>query len=139
MEFIEELALFYEKWGVPRIGGKILGLLLTEEGKLSSEDIASKLAISKGSVSTNLRLLINVGWFTKKAVPGDPFIITSSPRMPGKRRSRFEWSICFCPSTNRQSTGCRLLSVITRLENAWRRWLNGERGEGDNRCKSASK
>jgi len=55
--FIERFSLVVEEDGLPRIGGRILGLLIVRAEPLSFEDLAETLQISRGSVSTNTRLL----------------------------------------------------------------------------------
>jgi len=55
--FIEELSVYYEKNGIPRIGGRIIALLMTNPQPLNAEDIARILGVSRSSVSTNMRLL----------------------------------------------------------------------------------
>ncbi|MCG8352640.1 MAG: MarR family transcriptional regulator, partial [Chloroflexales bacterium] len=69
--FIENMGLYYENQGVPRIGGRILGLLLMTVQQLSAEHIAATLAVSRSSVSTNIRLLLASGLVEKVAFPGD--------------------------------------------------------------------
>jgi len=68
--FIERLGLYYESYGVPRIGGRMLGLLLSAEEPMDAESIAEALAVSRASVSTNLRLLVGMGLATKAPSPG---------------------------------------------------------------------
>ena len=46
-----------ESDGLPRIAGRIFGLLLVSEDARSLDDLAAELRVSKGSVSTNARLL----------------------------------------------------------------------------------
>ena len=70
-KFMEDIGLFYENHGIPRIGGRILALLLVTEGMLSADQIATRLKVSRGSVSTNIRLLMNIGLVEKRTVPGD--------------------------------------------------------------------
>lgn len=60
--FIEKLGLYYENYGVPRIGGRIIGLLLTSDRPLSAEEMATRLNVSRSSVSTNIRLLLVYGF-----------------------------------------------------------------------------
>lgn len=60
-QFIEKLGAYYESYGVPRIGGRIIGLLMTEDAPLSSEEISARLSVSRASVSTNIRLLLLYG------------------------------------------------------------------------------
>lgn len=55
--FIQRMGGYFERSGVPPIGGRILGLLMISHVPLSAEEIASTLKISRGSISTNFRLL----------------------------------------------------------------------------------
>lgn len=57
VEFIEDLSLIAEAEGVPRIAGRIVGLLLVRHEPLSFDDIVEQLHVSRASVSTNTRLL----------------------------------------------------------------------------------
>lgn len=70
-KLIDKLGLYYENYGIPRIGGKILGLLLVAEEPISAEQISKALNVSRGSVSTNLRLLVSAGIFEKHPRAGD--------------------------------------------------------------------
>lgn len=58
--FIEKMGMIAQGDGMPRISGKILGLLLIENGPFSFSEIAQRLGVSRGSVSTNTRLLENL-------------------------------------------------------------------------------
>lgn len=55
--FIEGMGGYFENEGVPRIGGRILGLLLVSEEPLSAEQMARRLKVSRASISTNIRML----------------------------------------------------------------------------------
>ncbi len=55
--FIEALSLFFEGYGLPRIAGRMLGLFMLADVPLKAEQIASHLAVSRSSVSSNLRML----------------------------------------------------------------------------------
>lgn len=70
-KFIESMGRYFESYGIPRIGGRILGLLLVTHEPLSAEDIASILKVSRGSVSTNFRLLLTSGLAEKATFPSD--------------------------------------------------------------------
>ena len=60
--FIDKMGLYYENYGIPRIGGRIIGLILTAEAPVSAEEIAGALLVSRSSVSTNIRLLQSAGF-----------------------------------------------------------------------------
>lgn len=70
-EFVEQLGLIGEADGLPRISGRILGLLVIYGGPLSFAEIAQRLQISRSSVSTNTRLLEHFGIIERVARPGD--------------------------------------------------------------------
>jgi len=70
-QFIESMGQYFESYGIPRIGGRILGLLLVAHEPLGAEDIASILRVSRGSVSTNFRLLLTSALAEKVTFPGD--------------------------------------------------------------------
>ncbi len=70
-QFIENLARYFESYGIPRIGGRILGLLMVVQEPLSAENIASALKVSRASISTNLRFALNIGLAEKISFPGD--------------------------------------------------------------------
>jgi DNA-binding transcriptional regulator GbsR (MarR family) len=56
LEFVESMGRYFEQYGLARIGGRILGLLVIAERPLSLDEIASRLRVSRASVSTNIRL-----------------------------------------------------------------------------------
>jgi DNA-binding transcriptional regulator GbsR (MarR family) len=97
-DFIEQLGLIGEEDGLPRIAGRILGLLIVYGGPLSFADIAQRLRISRGSVSTNTRLLENLGVIERGTRPGerqdyfslapDPYYRLMSRVADRKRRAR---------------------------------------------------
>ncbi|TFG79344.1 MAG: MarR family transcriptional regulator [Spirochaetales bacterium] len=60
--FIEDIAMFCEKMGLPRMAGRVLGMLLISEPPSQSlNDICERLQASKSSVSTMARLLVGEG------------------------------------------------------------------------------
>jgi DNA-binding transcriptional regulator GbsR (MarR family) len=69
--FIESMGMYFESYGIPRIGGRILGLLLVAHEPLSAERIASILKVSRASISTNFRVLLTSGLAEKVTFPGD--------------------------------------------------------------------
>ncbi len=71
-EIIEAFGLMGQEDGVPRIAGRIHGLfLVSEKARWTLSDIAERLQVSRGSVSTNLRLLETMGVLERSALPGD--------------------------------------------------------------------
>ena len=69
-QFIENMGLHFEEYGVPRIGGRILGMLLASARPVSSEEISEMLDVSRSSVSTNLRTLLMTGLAERVSLPG---------------------------------------------------------------------
>jgi len=69
--FVERFAVAKEADGLPRIAGRIFGLLLTAERDLSLDEIAKELGASKGSASVNTRLLEQSGFIEQVSRPGD--------------------------------------------------------------------
>ena len=70
-KFIERMGLALESDGSPRIAGRIFGLLLVSEDARSLDDLAAELRVSKGSVSTNARLLEQRGILERICRPAD--------------------------------------------------------------------
>lgn len=70
--YIEEVALFYETGGLPRIAGRILGLLLVcDPPHRSAGELATELKASRGSVSTMTRMLLSMALIKRVAIPGE--------------------------------------------------------------------
>jgi DNA-binding transcriptional regulator GbsR (MarR family) len=69
--FTETMGLVLEADGLPRIAGRILGLLLVSEEPRSLDDLAGELGVSKASVSTNTRLLEQRGVLEQVSRPAD--------------------------------------------------------------------
>jgi DNA-binding transcriptional regulator GbsR (MarR family) len=70
-QFIERMGLALEADGLPRIAGRIFGLLLVSEAARSLDDLACELRVSKASVSTNARLLEQRGVLERMSRPAD--------------------------------------------------------------------
>lgn len=57
-QFIEEMGIFFEKTGFPRMAGRIWGwLLICDPPEQTAAQIAEALQASRGSISTMTRLL----------------------------------------------------------------------------------
>jgi DNA-binding transcriptional regulator GbsR (MarR family) len=70
-QFIENMGLHFEEYDIPRIGGKILGLLLVASRPVSPEEMSEILQASRSSLSTNLRTLSMVGMIEQVSLPGE--------------------------------------------------------------------
>lgn len=70
-QFIENMGLHFEDYGVPRIGGKILGLLLVSNRPVTPEEMSEVLQVSRSSISTNLRTLLMIGLAERISLPGE--------------------------------------------------------------------
>lgn len=69
---VEEMALFYEQAGLPRMAGRIIGwLMICEPSHQSLVELGEVLQASKGSISTMTRLLIQLGIIQRVSIPGD--------------------------------------------------------------------
>lgn len=107
VEFIEQISLISESAGIPRIGGRILGLLVVEEDALSAEDLASLLQISRASVSTNTRLLESHGVIRRVSHLGDRRVLFEiDPSYPDRLIER----------SLEEQRALRAISTATRLK-----------------------
>ena len=70
-DLVERLAVAHEADGLPRIAGRIFGLLLICERELSLDEITKELGASKGSASANTRLLEQRGFIERVSRRGD--------------------------------------------------------------------
>lgn len=69
--FIEQLGLVAEDDYMPRTAGRMLGLLMLEEGPFSFDTLVERLQVSRASVSTNARFLEERGFIERTARPGE--------------------------------------------------------------------
>jgi DNA-binding transcriptional regulator GbsR (MarR family) len=68
--FIEDIGLFFEQMGMPRMAGRILGvLLISDPAAQSITDLSEKLKASKSSISIMARLLVENGLIERVASP----------------------------------------------------------------------
>lgn len=76
-DWVEELAMLYERDGLPRMAGRIFAwLLVCHPPEQTMEDLAEALHGSKASMSTMTRLLVQAG-------------LVERARRPGERSDRF--------------------------------------------------
>ena len=69
--FIEQKGMEYQAEGLPRIAGRLIGLMLIEDGPFGFNHLAVRLKVSRGSISTNTRLLENLGLIDRVSKPGE--------------------------------------------------------------------
>jgi DNA-binding transcriptional regulator GbsR (MarR family) len=68
--FVEDIGLYFERLGLPRMAGRILGVLLISDPPAQSiTEIGEKLNASKSSISIMSRLLLEVGLIEKVPSP----------------------------------------------------------------------
>jgi DNA-binding transcriptional regulator GbsR (MarR family) len=71
-KYIENVGLFYEKYGLPKMAGRILGCLISSETDNNSfENLKGILKASKGSISANVNLLQKQKMIEKHMISGD--------------------------------------------------------------------
>jgi DNA-binding transcriptional regulator GbsR (MarR family) len=118
--FIEQMGLALESDGLPRIAGRIFGLILISDDARSLDDLACELQVSKGSVSTNARLLEQRGILEQISRPGDrrdyyrapPDLFSHTMAQHIARWQRFHEAI----GTARTSLSIQSREVLERLE-----------------------
>ena len=96
-KFIENVGMYFETFGIPRIGGRILGLLMIAHEPLSAEQIESILDVSRGSISTNMRMLVGSG-LAEKVSPLDKrtsFFIYPDSALERRTESGIQSGIAF--------------------------------------------
>ena len=70
--FVEQVGLVFEKTGLPRMAGRMFGwLLISDPPYQSASELAENLMASKGSISTTVRLLMQIGLVDQYAIPGE--------------------------------------------------------------------
>ncbi len=65
------MGIYFERFGLARIGGRILGLLMVADRPLSLDDMATMLQVSRASISTNMRLITASNLAEQVSLPGD--------------------------------------------------------------------
>ena len=103
LHYIEEFGLFFEQFGLARTAGRMLGwLLVCKPPHQTMDELAEILQVSKSSISTASRLLIQTGLVSKVSFPGE--------RKDFYRISENAW-IQAWSSKNNQTTAMRKLAV----------------------------
>lgn len=70
--YVEDTALLFESLGIPRMAGRILGLLLVcDPPHRTSTELVRELSASKASISEMTRMLVTFGLLERFARPGE--------------------------------------------------------------------
>lgn len=68
--WIEDISLYFEQMGLPRMAGRVMGvLLISDPPEQSINDLCEILQASKSSISTTTRLLAEMGLIERVASP----------------------------------------------------------------------
>jgi DNA-binding transcriptional regulator GbsR (MarR family) len=68
--FVEDISLYFEQMGLPRMAGRVLGvLLICDPPAQSLTDLCELLQASKSSISTTTRLLTEMGLIERAVSP----------------------------------------------------------------------
>ncbi|HEX8981709.1 MAG TPA: hypothetical protein VF792_02980 [Ktedonobacterales bacterium] len=71
LNFIEDMGLYYDHYGLPRLVGRLVGLLMLADQPLTLDDMAQALLVSRASVSTNIRIALHNEYVVRVGIPGD--------------------------------------------------------------------
>lgn len=70
--YVEDFGLFFEQFGLTRMVGRVLGLLLiSDPPERSAEELAGALRASRGSISSATRSLVQLGLVQRLSRPGE--------------------------------------------------------------------
>ena len=84
-QYVERMGLIWEAQGLPRIAGRIIGLLALQPEPLTLDGIVAALGVSKASASTDARRLERMGLIQRVSRAGDRrdyYVI--APDMPAR-------------------------------------------------------
>jgi len=72
LRFVEEVALGFERQGLFRMAGRVIGwLLICDPPEQTFNQLVEVLGASKGSISSAMKLLTPSGWVERTSHPGD--------------------------------------------------------------------
>ncbi|MEV3935276.1 transcriptional regulator [Glycomyces sp. NPDC049804] len=72
LEWVERVAQFLAADGVPPIAGRVLGwLMICDPPEQSAGQISDAIGASRASLTTNFRVLMAMGFVTKRTRPGE--------------------------------------------------------------------
>lgn len=70
-DFIEHMGRVSEGDGLPRIAGRLFAFLIANDGEHSLRSLSERLQVSRGSISTNAKLLESLGVIERVTQAGD--------------------------------------------------------------------
>lgn len=71
-DVVEEVGLWFESSGVPRMAGRVVGwLMVCDQPEQTMAELAEELGASMGSISTMTRLLMQMGLIERKTTAGE--------------------------------------------------------------------
>ena len=70
-DFIEKIGLITQAEGLPRIAGRVFGMLIFDGEMVSFGDLAKRLQVSRASISTSIRILEERGLVKRMTKPGE--------------------------------------------------------------------
>jgi DNA-binding transcriptional regulator GbsR (MarR family) len=146
--YVEEAARYFEDAGLPRIAGRLIGVLMVAEPReQSAADLAQRLHASRASISTMGRLLISFGIVERWTVPGQrreylrlrddawPTVLMEKTRWISELRRLGERGLQLYGETDgpaRESLG-ELVDLMKFFEREWppllERWLSERAAE----------
>lgn len=72
LHYVEDFGLYFEQFGLARTAGRMLGwLLICDPPHQTMDELVAALQVSKSSISTMSRLLIQIGLVSKVSFPGE--------------------------------------------------------------------
>jgi DNA-binding transcriptional regulator GbsR (MarR family) len=72
LEWVERVAMYLARDGVPPIAGRVLGwLMVCDPPEQSAGQISEAIGSSRASLTSNLRLLTSMGFLTWRTRPGE--------------------------------------------------------------------
>jgi DNA-binding transcriptional regulator GbsR (MarR family) len=72
LHYVEDFGLYFEQFGLARTAGRMLGwLLICDPPHQTMDELVDVLQVSKSSISTMSRLLIQIGLVSKVSFPGE--------------------------------------------------------------------
>ncbi len=69
--FVEDMGLYFEQAGLPRMAGRVLGwLLISNPSHQTMQELTEALHASKASISNTTRMLVQMGFIERISLPG---------------------------------------------------------------------